>query len=222
MRAWTKSACVVLAWSILPIILVAVSMKGSVHPAQANTRSASSTEVILTSTMSIVAAPVPATAHTTKYVVRSGDTLSAIAARFAVRGGWPALYAANRRAIGPDPNAIHLGTVLVVPGPAVPIHYTVAAGDTLAGIAAEFAVRGGWPALYAANRRAIGPEPDVIHPGTVLTLTHPAALSSPTPGRALRRQHPPAPPPSPPAGPRQHRLPVPAKVPPATGMPQWL
>src|SRR5215831_15465194 len=51
MRAWTKSACVVLAWSILPIILVAVAMKGSVPVAQANTRIASSSEVILTSTL---------------------------------------------------------------------------------------------------------------------------------------------------------------------------
>jgi len=139
-----------------------------------------------------------------------------------VRGGWPALYAANRRAIGPDPNAIRSGTVLVVPGPTVPIHYTVAAGDTLSGIAAEFAVRGGWTALYAANRRAIGPDPNAIHSGTVLTLTHPAAPSSPTPARAFRRQHPPALPPSPPTGSRHHRLPVPARVPPATGMPQWL
>src|SRR5215471_19090315 len=192
MRTWIESACVVLAWSILSIILVAVGMNGSVHPAQANTRTAgSTTEVILISAVSVAASPVTATSHTMKYVVRSGDTLSAIAARFAVRGGWPALYAANRRAIGPDPNAIHSGTVLVVPGPTVPIHYTVAAGDTLSGIAAEFAVRGGWTALYAANRRAIGPDPNAIHSGTVLTLTHPAAPSSPTPARAFRRQHPP-------------------------------
>ena len=40
MRTWTKSARVVLAWSILPIILVAVGMKGSAHQAQANTRTA--------------------------------------------------------------------------------------------------------------------------------------------------------------------------------------
>ena len=51
MRTWTKSARVVLAWSILPIILMAVGMKGSAHQAQANTRTAgSTTEVILTST----------------------------------------------------------------------------------------------------------------------------------------------------------------------------
>ena len=223
MRTWTESACVVLAWSILSIILVAACMNGSAHPAQANTRTAgSTTEVILTSALSVAASPVTATSHTTKYVVRSGDTLSGVAARFAVRGGWPALYAANRRAIGPDPDIIHAGTVLLVPGRKAPVRYTMAAGDTLSGIAAEFAVRGGWPALYAANRRAIGPDPNVIHAGTVLTFPRPTAPAPPTPGRAHRRYHRPAPPPSPPAGPRHHPLPVTQGAPAAAGMPQWL
>ena len=223
MRTWTESACVVLAWSILSVILVAVGMKGSVHPAQANTRTAgSTTEVILTSTLSVAASPVTATSHTMRYVVRSGDTLSGIAAEFAVRGGWPALYAANRRAIGPDPDIIHAGTVLVLPGRKAPVRYTVAAGDTLSGIAAEFAVRGGWPALYAANRRAIGSDPNVIHAGTVLTFPHPAAPAPLTPGRDHRRDHRSAPPPSPPAGPRHHPLPVTQGAPAPAGMPQWL
>src|SRR6266516_420823 len=193
MRTWTVSACVVLAWSILSVILVAVGMKGSVHPVQANTRTAgSTTEVILTSTSSVAASSVAAASHTTKYVVRSGDTLSGIAAEFAVRGGWPALYAANRRAIGPDPDIIHAGTVLVLPG------------------------------RYAANRRAIGSDPNVIHAGTVLTFPHPPAPAPLTPGRAHRRYHRPAPPPSPPAGPRHHPLPVTHRAPAAAGMPQWL
>ena len=223
MRTWTESACVVLAWSILLIILVAAGMNGSAHPVQANTRTAgSTTEVILTSALSVAASPVTTASHTTKYVVRSGDTLSGIAARFAVRGGWPALYAANRRAIGPNPDIIHAGTVLMVPGRKAPIRYRVAAGDTLSGIAAEFAVRGGWPALYTANRRAIGPDPNVIHAGIVLTFPRAAAPTPPTPGRAHRRYHRPAPPPSPPAGPRHHPLPVTQGAPAAAGMPQWL
>jgi len=222
MRTWTKSACVVLAWSILSIILVAVGMKVAAHPAQANTRTAGSTEVILTSMLNVAAAPVTATSHTTRYVVQHGDTLSSIAARLAVRGGWPALYAANRQAIGPDPNVIRSGTVLVLPGLRTPVRYTIAAGDTLSGIAAEFAVRGGWRALYAANRRAVGPDPNVIHSGTVLTIPRPAAPSPPTTGQAHRRHHPPAPPPAPPAGPRHHPRPVTKGVPTASGMPQWL
>jgi LysM repeat protein len=223
MRTWTESACVVLAWSILSIILVAVGMQGSVHPAQANTRTAgSTTEVILTSTLSVAASPVTATGHTTRYVVRSGDTLSGIAAEFAVRGGWPALYAANRRAIGPDPDIIHAGTVLVLPGRKAPVRYRVAAGDTLSGIAAEFAVRGGWPAVYAANRRAIGSNPNVIHAGTVLTFPRLAASAPPTPGRAHRRYHRTAPPPSSPTGARHHPLPARRGAAAAAGMPQWL
>src|SRR5262249_7222018 len=140
-----------------------------------------------TSTSSAAAAPVTATRHTTRYVVRSGDTLSGIAARFGVRGGWPALYAANRRAIGPDPNTIQSGTVLVLPGHKAPVRYTVAAGDTLSGIAAEFGVRGGWPALYAANRRGVGPDPDTIHAGSVLTFPRPPAPATPHAGRGHRR-----------------------------------
>ena len=55
--------------------------------------------------------------------MQPGDTLSGIAARFAVHGGWPALYTANLRAIGRDPNAIRPGTVLVLPGRrARPLH----------------------------------------------------------------------------------------------------
>src|SRR4051794_37880585 len=46
--------------------------------------------------------PRPAARH----VVQPGDTLSGIAAAAGVAGGWPALYAANRHAIGPDPNVI--------------------------------------------------------------------------------------------------------------------
>ena len=70
------------------------------------------------------------------------------------------LYAANRRVIGPDPGLIRPGTTLTVPGAgSTPLRYTVAPGDTLSGIAAALGVRGGWQALYAANRRVIGPDP---------------------------------------------------------------
>ena len=144
MRTWTKSACVVLAWTILSITLVTTGMKGSVHPAQATMRTASSTEDVLTSTLTIAAPSVTATDPATRYVVQPGDTLSSIAARFAVRGGWPALYTLNLKALGRNPNAIRPGTVLTVPGRA-PVRYTVATGDTLSRIAARLGVHGGWP-----------------------------------------------------------------------------
>jgi LysM repeat protein len=214
-----KSACVVLAWSIL-IILVAVGMKESVRPAQASIRIAgSTTQVTLASMTSVVAVSVTAARPAARYVVQRGDTLSGIAARLAVRGGWPALYAANRRVIGPDPDMILPGTVLVLPGRVAPARYTVVAGDTLAGIAAALAVRGGWPALYAANRRVIGPDPNMIHSGTVLVLPGQKAPSrhASSPGR---RRH--AAPRSAPGAGGHHPRPVRTTAPATAGMPQWL
>src|SRR5215472_12004423 len=216
---WTKSACVVLAWGIL-LTLVAVGMKGSARPAQANIRIASSTtNVTLTSTLKVAAASAKATNPAMRYVVQSGDTLSGIAAALAVRGGWPALYAANRRVVGADPNVIHPGTVLVLPGQTARVRYRVAAGDSLSGIAAALAVRGGWPTLYAANRRVIGPDPNTIHPGAVLTVGRPAAPASPSSGPG-RRTHP-APPPAP-AHTRHGAAPVRTSAPAPAGMPRWL
>jgi resuscitation-promoting factor RpfA len=49
------------------------------------------------------------------YVVRRGDTLSSIAHRKHVRGGWHALYKANRRGIGKNPNVIYVGQRLRLP-----------------------------------------------------------------------------------------------------------
>ncbi|MER7624745.1 transglycosylase family protein [Streptomyces sp. NPDC126503] len=46
------------------------------------------------------------------HTVQPGDTLSSIARRFAIKGGWQALHTANRELIGPDPNRITVGTML--------------------------------------------------------------------------------------------------------------
>src|SRR5690348_10113551 len=154
-------------------------MSQTVRPAQASIRTASSTtEITRASKASVAAVLVMAPRPVKGYVVQPGDTLSGIAARLTVRGGWPALYAANRPRIGPDPDVIRPGTVLVLPGRKAPARYTVADGDTLSAIAAALAVRGGWPALYAANRRVIGPDPGLIRPGTVLAIPRPAAPSA--------------------------------------------
>lgn len=225
MRTW-KSACVVLALSVLSITLVAIGMKGSVHPAHANTRTASSTEVTLTSTLTVAAPSVKATNAGTKYVVQDGDTLSGIAARFAVHGGWPAVYAANRHAIGRDPNTIRPGTVLALPSLRLPARYTVGTGDTLSGIAAELGLHGGWPVLYAANRRAVGRDPNALRPGTVLTIPRPVTPLPSKPGAAHRRHRPPSPsvpaPAPAPTGARHHPRPVTREAGASTGMPRWL
>jgi LysM repeat protein len=217
---------VVLACGMLLTLLNVVGvagMRGSVLPAQANTRIARSiTEITLTSTLSVAVAPTTATSTAPQYVVRQGDTLSGIAAALAVPGGWSALYAANRQAIGPDPDVIHPGTVLVLPGRPATVRYTVQAGDTLSGIAAALGVPGGWSALYAANRQAIGPDPNLIHPGTVLMVLRPPAPASPSSGPARPAQHAPAPRPVPAGGHRQRTAPGTTNNQGPAGMPQWL
>ena len=221
MRVWTKSACAVLAWGMLLTLLVA-GMGGSAPRTQANMRIASSTTAVtLTSTVDAAAASTTTAQPAPRYVVRPGDSLSSIAAARAVRGGWQALYAANRRVIGPDPDVIHPGTVLVLPGPVTPVSYTVRTGDTLSGIATEFAIPGGWPALYAGNRRIIGPDPNVIRPGTVLTLARPAAPTRPSPRPARHRQAKPAPPATH-AAPPHHAPQTRTSAPATAGMPGWL
>ncbi|MGW7454645.1 LysM peptidoglycan-binding domain-containing protein [Streptomyces sp. NPDC054787] len=51
------------------------------------------------------------------HVVRAGDTLVSIARKRRVRGGWKALYEANRELIGPLPAVLAVGTMLVIPQP---------------------------------------------------------------------------------------------------------
>ena len=226
MRVWTKSACVVLAWGVLLTLLVA-GMSGSVSGAQASIRMASSTtEVTQHVTAAFPTAAKPATA-VARYVVQPGDTLSGIAAALDVRGGWQALYETNRPVIGADPDVIHPGTVLVLPGRTTPARYTIQAGDSLSQIAAMLGVRGGWPALYAANRKVIGPDPDAIHPGTVLVLPgHPGRPSRPVTAPSSSRsashhQAHPAPPATPAV--RPHHAPqTRTSAPASAGMPQWL
>jgi hypothetical protein len=73
-----------------------------------------------------VTAPAPAPAGVgSTYVVRRGDCLWSIAAGLlgpradasAIDAGWRAIYAANRAAIGDDPNLIHIGPTLTLPPP---------------------------------------------------------------------------------------------------------
>ncbi|MFI6150758.1 transglycosylase family protein [Streptomyces sp. NPDC051109] len=49
------------------------------------------------------------------HVVRTGDTLEDIARRYGVKGGWQALYEANRAVIGPKPQALVVGSLLALP-----------------------------------------------------------------------------------------------------------
>ncbi|MFF5286842.1 transglycosylase family protein [Streptomyces sp. NPDC013171] len=49
--------------------------------------------------------------------------------------------------------------------------YTVQPGDSLSGIAQENELPGGWTALYDANRKTVGVDPNLILPGQSLDLT---------------------------------------------------
>jgi hypothetical protein len=49
------------------------------------------------------------------HVVKAGDTLSSIARKYQVKGGWKALYKANEQMVGPHPNRLSIGTLLVIP-----------------------------------------------------------------------------------------------------------
>ncbi|CAG7657398.1 LysM peptidoglycan-binding domain-containing protein [Actinacidiphila bryophytorum] len=48
------------------------------------------------------------------HTVRSGETLSSIAAAYGVSGGWQQLYALNRASVGADPDKLAPGLVLTV------------------------------------------------------------------------------------------------------------
>ncbi|MEU4129391.1 transglycosylase family protein [Streptomyces wuyuanensis] len=72
--------------------------------------------------------------------------------------------------------------------------YTVTPGDSLSGIAASERVRGGWQALYDANRKVVGADPDLIHPGQRLVLRG----AAPAPSKGLPRTRPATPPKAPP------------------------
>lgn len=62
---------------------------------------------------------------------------------------------------------------------AVPTTYSVVSGDTLAKIAAEHSIGGGWQQLYEANRSAVGANPSVIRPGLKLKLGSVAPAAAP-------------------------------------------
>ncbi|MFD0043046.1 transglycosylase SLT domain-containing protein [Streptomyces anulatus] len=70
---------------------------------------------------------------------------------------------------------------------AAPAQHSVAAGETLSKIAREYSVSGGWEKLYEGNRKIVGENPDLIHPGIKLTLgTKAEAPSGDKAGKAAK------------------------------------
>lgn len=89
----------------------------------------------------------------------------------------PAQWVATAPVVRPQPEGSHL---VIGPGwrPTPFASVVVHRGDTLWSIAAahlgpgatESEVAQAWPRWYAANRRVIGPNPDVLLPGQILTM----------------------------------------------------
>ncbi len=111
--------------------------------------------------------PGKATAHPTQqpqgkyreYQVRSGDTLTSIAAQF----GTTTNTIIRLNGIN-DPNSLYVGQTLKLP-PLPPSTYVVKAGDTLSSIAAHFGVT--VAALMATNHLQ---NPDMLYVGQNLTI----------------------------------------------------
>ncbi|WP_432149527.1 transglycosylase SLT domain-containing protein [Streptomyces sp. bgisy029] len=59
-----------------------------------------------------------------------------------------------------------------------PAKHSVVSGETLSKIAREYSVSGGWKKLYEGNRKAVGENPNLIHPGITLTIGAKAAAPS--------------------------------------------
>jgi hypothetical protein len=49
------------------------------------------------------------------HAVKAGETLSSIARKYRVKGGWQALYKANKKMIGSHPGLLNVATLLVIP-----------------------------------------------------------------------------------------------------------
>lgn len=110
--------------------------------------------------------PAPAPSGGNTYTVKSGDTLSGIAAQFGT--SWQNLRDINGL---PDANKIYPGQVLKVPGgspapqPAPSQTYTVQRGDTLSGIASRHGTS--YQRLAQINNIA---DPNKIFPGQVIKI----------------------------------------------------
>jgi len=111
------------------------------------------------------------------YITQTGDTLRSIARAFyGDETWWQAIYDANKRNIGPDPNLLKVGLRLVIPPPStrfltIVFPYTVEGGDTLSGIAHKFYGNSNrWSDIYNTNRDVIGPNPNVLQVGMRLII----------------------------------------------------
>ncbi|WP_413756533.1 transglycosylase family protein [Streptomyces sp. MMBL 11-3] len=111
--------------------------------------------------------------------------------------------------------------------------HVVKRGESLSSIARRHGVEGGWQALYALNRRTVGPRPDRLTPGMLLRLPEAGTTAprpkpqkgdgpaqKPAPGRPSAPRPPASPAPSAsPTTPASPATPVPSATPAAPGTP---
>jgi nucleoid-associated protein YgaU len=108
------------------------------------------------------------------HVVKAGDSLSSIAERYYGDGSrWKTIYQANKKTIGDDPALIQVGAELKIPeaeSDAAKTHVTKE-GDTLYGLARQYYDDDSlWKKIYQANKKVIGPNPDVLRPRIELEI----------------------------------------------------
>lgn len=125
----------------------------------------------------------------TNYVVRTGDSLRAIAQRaYGNEHLWGTIYEANRGVIGRKPDVLQPGQRLNIPrAPVQPSRpqqvqpqrtYVVQPGDTLSDIALRMYGNANlWTLIYEANRNVIGSNPNLIYPRQQFTI--PGVASQP-------------------------------------------
>ncbi|MFF3311398.1 peptidoglycan DD-metalloendopeptidase family protein [Streptomyces sp. NPDC002952] len=95
-------------------------------------------------------------------------------------------HAATPAAAASSATAKTVAAAPVAAQKAVTKTYAVKAGDSLAKIADDQDVSGGWKKLYQDNRKAIGGDPALIHPGLKLTLGGKAASVPAKPSTAAK------------------------------------
>ncbi|MFD8062028.1 transglycosylase SLT domain-containing protein [Streptomyces cyaneofuscatus] len=86
----------------------------------------------------------------------------------------PAHSVAAEKAVAPVSVTAQVNSVTK----AAPARHSVVSGETLSKIAREYSVSGGWKKLYEGNRKAVGENPNLIHPGITLTIGAKAAAPS--------------------------------------------
>lgn len=104
-------------------------------------------------------------ANEINYIVKKGDTLSAIAAKFDTT--YQALAKYNNIE---NPNLIYENQNIKIPNTKdiLPTTYVVKKGDTLIKIASKYNMS--WNDLYNKNKTVIGGNPNLIKPGEVLEI----------------------------------------------------